>query len=76
MPKTRCHNPSREQFWWDTISAWKASGQSVRAFCAARGLNEATFYPPAAGTCSPGATHDFRHPFGTLANVRRGSRRP
>src|SRR5262245_13381401 len=35
---------------------------------------------PAAGTRSPGATHHFRHyfrhPFGTLANVRRGSRRP
>ena len=44
MPKTRGHNPSREQFWRDTISAWKASGQSVRAFCAARGLSEATFY--------------------------------
>ena len=44
MPKTRGHNSSREQFWRDTISAWKASGQSVRAFCAARGVNEATFY--------------------------------
>src|SRR5262249_20207819 len=37
-------NLSREQFWRDTIRAWKASGQSVRAFCAARGLTEATFY--------------------------------
>ena len=44
MPKTRRHNSSRVQFWRDTIIAWKASGQSVRAFCAARGLNEATFY--------------------------------
>ena len=44
MPKTRRHNPSREQFWRDTIVAWKASGQPVRAFCAARGVNEATFY--------------------------------
>jgi hypothetical protein len=44
VPKTRRRNPSREQFWCDTITAWKASGQSVRAFCTARGLNEATFY--------------------------------
>lgn len=44
MPKTRCRNPSREQFWRSTVTAWKASGQSVRAFCAARGLSEATFY--------------------------------
>src|SRR6516165_922089 len=44
MPKTRGHNSSREQFWRDTIRAWKASGQSVRAFCAARGLSEPTFY--------------------------------
>src|SRR5262245_40525508 len=44
MPKTRGHNSSREQFWRDTITAWKASGQSVRAFCAARGLSEPTFY--------------------------------
>src|SRR5262245_33239220 len=43
-PKTHCRNPSREQFWRETIRAWKASGQSVRAFCAARGLSEATFY--------------------------------
>jgi hypothetical protein len=43
VPKTR-RNLSREQFWHDTIRAWKASGQCVRAFCAARGLSEATFY--------------------------------
>ena len=44
MPKTRRRNHSREQFWRDAIRAWKASGKSVRAFCAARGLSEATFY--------------------------------
>jgi hypothetical protein len=44
VPKTRCRNSSRQQFWRDTIRDWKASGQSVRAFCAARGLSEATFY--------------------------------
>jgi hypothetical protein len=44
MPKTQRDNSSREQFWRDTIRAWKASGQPVRAFCAAQGLSEPTFY--------------------------------
>ena len=73
MPRTRHRNPSREQFWRDTITAWKASGQSVRAFCAARGVNEATFYArrrelahqePAATSGTPSA------PPPTFAEVR------
>jgi transposase len=44
MPKTRRRRADREQFWRDTITAWKTSGQSVRAFCAARGVVEATFF--------------------------------
>jgi hypothetical protein len=44
VPKTRSRNSEREQFWRDTIAAWKVSGQSVRAFCAARGVAEATFF--------------------------------
>jgi hypothetical protein len=44
VPKTRRRHADREQFWRDTITAWKASGQSVRAFCAARGVAEATFF--------------------------------
>jgi hypothetical protein len=44
VPKTRRRNVNREQFWRDTIAAWSNSGQSIRAFCAARGLSEATFY--------------------------------
>ena len=44
MPKTRRRRADREQFWRDTIAAWKSSGQSVRAFCAARGVSEATFF--------------------------------
>jgi hypothetical protein len=34
----------RDQFWREMIAAWKSSGQTVTAFCAARGLAEATFY--------------------------------
>jgi len=37
MSNTRRRNPNREQFWRDTLAAWRDSGQSVRAFCAARG---------------------------------------
>src|SRR4051794_11017689 len=44
MPKTARRRADREQFWRDTIAAWKASVQSVRAFCAARGVGQATFY--------------------------------
>jgi hypothetical protein len=44
MPMTRRRNQAREPFWRDTIAAWRQSGQSVRAFCAARGLSEATFF--------------------------------
>jgi hypothetical protein len=43
MPKT-ARRADREQFWRDTIAAWKASGQSVRAFCAARGVGQTPFY--------------------------------
>jgi hypothetical protein len=41
---TRRRNNAREQFWRQTIAAWQESGQSVRAFCAARGVSEATFF--------------------------------
>jgi hypothetical protein len=44
VAKTRRRNPNREQFWRDTLAAWRKSGQSIRAFCAARGLSEATFF--------------------------------
>jgi hypothetical protein len=44
VPKTHRRNQAREQFWRDTVAAWRQSGQSVRAFCAARGVSEATFF--------------------------------
>jgi transposase len=44
MPMARHRNQAREQFWRDTVAAWRQSGQSVRAFCAARGVSEATFF--------------------------------
>jgi hypothetical protein len=44
MPKTRRRRADREQYWRDTIAAWKASGQSISAFCAGRGVAQATFF--------------------------------
>jgi hypothetical protein len=44
MPKIRRRPADREQFWRETITTWKESGQSIRAFCAARGIAEATFF--------------------------------
>jgi len=43
MPKTR-RRADREQFWRDTIAAWRESGQTATALCAARGVAEATFF--------------------------------
>ena len=34
----------RAQFWRDTLAAFATSGQTVRAFCHARGLHEKRFY--------------------------------
>ena len=44
MPKPRRRNHAREQFWRETTAAWQQSGQSIRAFCAARGVSEAAFF--------------------------------
>jgi hypothetical protein len=44
MLKSRRRRADREQFWRDAVTDWKASGQSVRAFCAARRISEATFF--------------------------------
>ncbi len=34
----------KEQFWRKTMAEASGSGQSVRAFCRTRGLNESLFY--------------------------------
>lgn len=44
MPKMRRSTADREQFWRDTITTWKDSGESIRAFCVARGIAESTFF--------------------------------
>lgn len=37
-------DPSREEFWRETVAAWQRSGQTIRRFCAARRLSEASLY--------------------------------
>jgi hypothetical protein len=44
MSYTRRRDPQREQRWRQAIAGWKKSGQSIHAYCAARGLSEASFY--------------------------------
>ena len=44
MPQIRRRPADREPFWRDTIATWKGSGPSIWAFCAARGIAEATFF--------------------------------
>jgi hypothetical protein len=44
VPKTSRRRRGDHQFWRDTVAAWKESGQSVAAFCAARGIGESTFF--------------------------------
>jgi hypothetical protein len=44
MPRTTHRAQKTEPFWRDLIARWKASGQTVAAFCAAHRLSQATFY--------------------------------
>ena len=44
MSRKYRRDPQREQFWRDAVAAWKASGQSIRDFCARRSLPETSFY--------------------------------
>lgn len=37
-------DPRREQLWRQHIAAWSRSGQSIRAFCSAHHLSEASFH--------------------------------
>ena len=37
-------DPIKERRWRGHLAAWRRSGQSVRAYCAAQGLSEPSFY--------------------------------
>jgi len=44
MPPVNRRPVKPESFWRDLITRWKNSGQSVAAYCAARGVGQASFY--------------------------------
>ena len=44
MPPLNRRARKPEPFWLDLITRWNNSGQSVAAFCAARGVSQASFY--------------------------------
>ncbi len=44
MSQKRRRDPRRERFWREAVCAWEKSGESIRAFCAGRGLREPSFY--------------------------------
>src|SRR5262249_29731525 len=44
MPPLNRRARKPEPFWLDLITRWRTSGQSVAAFCAARGVSQASFY--------------------------------
>ena len=44
MPRARRETSEREQFWQAAVADWQQSSQSIRAFCAGRGLSEPSFY--------------------------------
>ena len=37
-------DPKREQFWREAVAGQRRSGQSVRGYCQAHGLNQSNFY--------------------------------
>jgi hypothetical protein len=44
MPHGSPRDPAKERFWRQTLRDFQASGLTVRAFCADRGLSEPSFY--------------------------------
>jgi transposase-like protein len=44
MSQTSHRGPDRERFWQEAVAGWKKSGQTIAAFCTARGLSQASFY--------------------------------
>jgi hypothetical protein len=58
MPRTTRRDTKPEPFWRDLIHRWRASGQTVVAFCDAHRVSQATFYSwrKRLATPGPGAT--------------------
>jgi hypothetical protein len=57
-----------ESFWRGQIARWRASGQTVAAFCAAHRVSQATFYSWRKRLAAP--SPDTTDPVPTFAPVR------
>lgn len=44
MARPDRRDPQLEAHWRECLAHWKRSGQTIRAFCAAHGLSENSFY--------------------------------
>jgi transposase-like protein len=44
MSQAHHRGPNREQYWCEAVAGWKKSGQTIAAYCRARGLGQASFY--------------------------------
>jgi hypothetical protein len=68
MPHTTRRDTKPEPFWRNLIDRWRASGQTVAAFCAAHRVSQATFYSWRKRLAAPGP--DTTTPAPTFAPVR------
>jgi hypothetical protein len=53
MSRVQHRQPQKEQIWHEAVVAWRKAGQSLRTFCAGRGLQESSFCKLTAGTGPP-----------------------
>ena len=44
MLQKRHRGQDREPFWREAVADWKKTGQTIAAFCRARGIAQASFY--------------------------------
>src|SRR5262245_32912941 len=68
MPRTTRRDTKPATFWLGLIGRWRASGQTVAAFCAAHRVSQATFYSWRKRLAAPGP--DTADPVPTFAAVR------
>jgi hypothetical protein len=68
MPRTSRRDTNPEPFWRDLMDRWRASGQTVAAFCAAHRVGQATFYSCRKRLAAAGP--DTTTPAPTFAPVR------
>src|SRR5262249_22192554 len=68
MPRTTRRDTKPATLWLDLLDRWRASGQTVAAFCAAHRVSQATFYSWRKRLASSGP--DMTTPTPTFAPLR------